>query len=213
MKRHRPLFILVVLIALGIDLRPARATMVLPMNLEELTSQADKVFVGECESVMDGVDSNNFPATFVTYRVLEMIKGEPALKLSFKQYGVIQDKLDRFFESSKILVMAPYIYGQVNHTVGEQAVLFLRGNSELGFTGVVGMGQGKFQIRQDAAGQSVAENEFHNAFCFRKMRKGSCLAELHNKMMRTEGTTTGPLPCHDLVGTIKALVGEQGVHP
>ena len=193
--------------------RLANATMVLPLNLEEMAGRADKIFIGECESVVEGSDDNNFPATFVTYRVLEMIKGEATPRISFKQYGVLQNKLDRFRESSATIEMTPYIYGQVTHAVGDRAVLFLRGDSELGFSGVVGMGQGKFLIRKDATGTPVAENAFHNAFCYRRMKKGSPLAGLKKKMLRTEGTATGPFPCHDLVGTLKEIVGEQGARP
>lgn len=186
----------------------ATATMVMPLNVAELTQNSDRVFVGECESVVDGSDSNNFPATFVSYRVLQMIKGEPATRISFKQYGILQDKLDRFYESSSNLVMTPYIYGQVQHQVGEKVLLFLRGDSELGFSGVVGMGQGKFAIINDASGIPVAENEFHNAFCFRKMAKGSPLSLLHSKLMKSEGTTAGPMPLSDLIGTIQTIVAE-----
>lgn len=192
----------------------ARATLVLPLNLEEMSGRADKIFIGECESVVEGSDAKNFPATFITYRVLEMIKGESTPRISFKQYGVLQNKLDRFRDSSATVEMTPYIYGQVTHAVGERAIIFLRGDSELGFSGVVGMGQGKFLIRKDAAGTAIAENEFHNAFCYRRMKKGSPLADLKRKMMRTQGTATGPLPCHDLVGTLKEIVGrQQGVRP
>jgi hypothetical protein len=122
---------------------PARATMMIErMSLDRITREAGRIVHGTVTDVRSGRDESGLPATWVTLDVARTLKGHATTQLTFKQAGVTEPLPDG------TLARIP---GLPRYTVGEEVVLFLRGESAHGFTSPVGMGQGTFRVSRRAA--------------------------------------------------------------
>jgi len=115
---------------------PAWSGKVKPLNLTELTEGARVIFAGECVDIRSGRDSvSGLVATWYTFRVTQVIKGTLGKEYVLKQYGGTDGDLH---------VKVP----AVEYQAGEKVILFLYGESKLGFSSAVGMQQGKFSIQE-----------------------------------------------------------------
>ncbi|HOJ61010.1 MAG TPA: hypothetical protein PK878_12050 [bacterium] len=114
----------------------AWSVRVKPLNLGELTEGARVIFEGECVEIRSGKDPvSGLVATWYTFRVTQVLKGEVGKEYVLKQYGGSDGDLH---------VKVP----AVEYQVGEKLILFLYGESKLGFSSAVGMQQGKFSIKE-----------------------------------------------------------------
>lgn len=115
---------------------PAWSGKVKPLNLAELTEGARVIFEGECVDIKSGKDPvSGLVSTWYTFRVTQVLKGELGKEYVLKQYGGTDGDLH---------VKVP----AVEYQVGEKVILFLYGESKLGFSSAVGMQQGKFSIQE-----------------------------------------------------------------
>lgn len=112
--------------------------MVIPLNLEQITERADKIFVGTCQDIDEAIDENGLRATYLTYSVEETIKGEP-----------------RSLEQIKV-------FGTGDYKIGKREILFLYKESQLGFSSPVGAGQGRFEILSEGSGALVQSVFYRN---------------------------------------------------
>jgi hypothetical protein len=120
-----------------------RASQVRPMNLEKMTQRATTIFAGVCTGVETQHDATlGRPVARVSFRVDQVVKGAAAATLTIRLLGNAAG-VPRFRE-------------------GEETVLFLYGESALGLTSPVGLGQGKFRVVEDKSGRKIAINEFGN---------------------------------------------------
>jgi len=131
-----------------------------PINLEELTQRADRIFSGQCVDVrVVEAPELGSRVTEVTFEVDQTVKGivgdTVTIKLHGGPVGGAGDGGD--------------VAGQPRFEPGEEVVLFLYGESSLGLTAPVGLGQGKFTIFVDKQGRRLALNEFGNKTLFRKL--------------------------------------------
>jgi hypothetical protein len=118
---------------------PARATLALALELPQLTRLSDRVVLAEVLSVSSAwTASRDTIVSTIDLTVRETWKGplSPDGRLSLVQVGG---------QVGEVVVRVP---GQAQFTVGERAVLFLRG--EPGSEHLVGLGQGKWPLRFDA---------------------------------------------------------------
>lgn len=135
------------LIATTLLLPQAQATMMIrAMSLEEVTAEAERVVHAKVVSVLSGQDASGLPATWVTLEVNHNLKGSSPQFLTIKQFGTTKPL------SNGSLARVP---GLPRYAVGEELVLFLRGESARGFTSPVGIGQGVYRVEQSDAGASV----------------------------------------------------------
>ncbi len=81
---------------------------------------------------------------YVTFEVDRAVKGDPGSTVTVK------------------LLAGQSIVGLPRFQEGEEVVLFLYGESELGLTSPVGFGQGKFSVIEDKLNRKIAVNEFGN---------------------------------------------------
>jgi len=110
------------------------ASRVLPLNLETITKSAALIFEGACVNVKSGTDpETGHPATWYTFKVYDVFKGESGETHTFKQYGQTNPEVD----SVSMLT---------HYEEDERVILFLYGESSKGFTSAVGLHQGKFNI-------------------------------------------------------------------
>ena len=121
--------------------RPARASMVLAMDLGELTQKAERIVVGEVTSVRSAWDAKHERIlTTVELRVAEAWKGQMPGdgRITIVQPGGVAEGIEM------------RVHGMPVFNPGERAVVFLRGGVSQPQS-VVGMGQGKRGLRFEAA--------------------------------------------------------------
>ncbi len=127
------------------------------VNLAEMTSMAGRIVHGKVVEIREGQHPKNerMAVTFVKVEVTEMIKGEAAREVTFMQFGSSHQQ---------------YVAHLPKYSVGEEVVLFLYPESNLGLTSPVGEGQGKFVVRDDVrTGRRVLRNEQLNRSLFAKL--------------------------------------------
>lgn len=147
----------------GIGWPPAFATMVLPMNLKDMSRQSEKIFVGRCREVSIDLDENRMPSTYARFDVVKGIKGaESGEQVLIKQFGVNREPLNVLEGERALVPMKTMTVGGGAYQEGEEYLLFLYPESSLGFTSPVGAGQGRFQVSTDTAGLRTAVNPLNN---------------------------------------------------
>jgi hypothetical protein len=116
---------------------PVAATMLTAMPLERIAREAVRIVHGTVVDVQAGRDRSGLPATWVTLEVARSLKGDATRRVTIKQYGAPTALSDG---------TVTHVTGLPGYTIGEEVVLFLRGESRLGFTSPVGFGQGKYRV-------------------------------------------------------------------
>jgi hypothetical protein len=124
-------------LAIGLAARDAGATSLVQLSTEQLTDAADAIVRGTVESVWTEMDDSGKCWTRARVDVERTFKGSPGAQVVVSQMGGFCGPLEGRVEST------------ARFSEGEEAYFFLE---ELnGFTGVVGMMQGKFTVRMDPA--------------------------------------------------------------
>jgi hypothetical protein len=148
---------------------PARAALLKPMNLEELTQKADRIFTGTIVAVEKGrvaVGGGTLPT--VTYRIAldGALAGVPEKDTSqvieVRMLGDLQEV--RRDDRLRLPLMPP----RPQIEAGQRYLLFVTAPGPAGLSTTVGVGQGCFRLSGDT-GQEDAVNEFDNAGLFRGM--------------------------------------------
>ena len=130
-----------------------QASQVRPINLEEMTQRADRIFAGRCVKVRVAHDPVlDQVVTYVTFAPRRVEKGEIRGNVTIKLLG------DQAMDSPP----GRAIEGVPVFRKGEEVVLFLHGDSKLGLTSPVGFGQGKFTVVPDKEGRPLALNQLGN---------------------------------------------------
>lgn len=144
--------------------------MVVPVNLEYMTQQADRIFLGQVLQVEDGLDEGGLWSQFVTFEVLEVYKGDLDDTLTIKQ---INPAGPPGTESAGSVNLLAGVLPQYH--VGQEVVVFLSPDSEIGFTSTIGLMQGTFYVMRDDSGEKIVVNSVQNNGLF----KGLAVAALH----------------------------------
>ena len=135
-----PLFMILLFCSLQ-----AAATSVLPVSLQRMAQTAEMIFHGTAIGNEVRLDqASGRVATYTSFKVIEVIKGNPGATHTIKQIG------GQLPGSNVRLV----IHGVPRFAVGEEYVIFLPKASSLGFASPIGLSQGKFDIRK-LNGQAV----------------------------------------------------------
>ncbi|MBI1910295.1 MAG: hypothetical protein HYS22_09020 [Deltaproteobacteria bacterium] len=159
-----PLIVLVLLLMVPLVVG---ASMVVPLNVEKLTARAGKIFVGRCEEVREDLDENRMAVTYVTYRVLERIKGDLRDLETIKIFGVSKKRVltdDGLTGSPSTVVMRS---DETAYQKGKEEILFLYPESSLGLTSPVGLGQGRLSISTLPNGKRVVRGQYGSRFLLR----------------------------------------------
>lgn len=124
---------------------PAGAASVRPLPLEQIIRDAATAFEGTCVGNRVERDAvTGMIATFTTFEVRDVLKGEVAATHTIKQVG------------GKLGNEVFRIEGVPTFTPGQEYVVFLFGVSQAGFSSPVGLSQGQFLIRQGPLGREVS---------------------------------------------------------
>ena len=185
----RSFFFTVSLLILSLSSLPAEATKVKAVNLEQLVQKADRIFVGTCIFVEEiKVPGTQLPATRYTFMVSESLKGELDERVVIRQFGV------RDSEGVGRRSVGPRILGMPVYEEGEEVILFLAGDSNVGMTSPIGFSQGAFRVINRKGVRSV-ENGVKNMGLFRGLLSESQavkwkLSDQEHKLMSKD---KGPL--------------------
>jgi len=126
----------------------AAATSVLPVSLQRMAATAEMIFHGTAIGNEVRLDqASGRVATYTSFKVIEVIKGNPGEIHTIKQIG-------GQLPGSNVRQV---IHGVPRFAVGEEYVIFLPKASSLGFASPIGLSQGKFDIRK-LNGQAVVNN-------------------------------------------------------
>jgi len=127
---------------------PAAASQVRPVNLEQMTERAVLIFAGRClETGVVHDAALGREVTVATFEVERAVKGDPGKTVTVRM-AVFDD-----------VSGTP---GRPQFETGAEVVLFLYGESRLGLTSPVGLGQGRFDVVTDKAGRRLALNALAN---------------------------------------------------
>ena len=113
-----------------------RATTVLPMNLKDLTVNAELIFGGTVSDIRSEKQGNTI-YTYVTFSNLQFVKGThvgPTIEVRLSGGSVADETIE--------------VVGMPNFVLGERNLIFLAGNHRY-LCPIVGWEQGRFKIRWD----------------------------------------------------------------
>lgn len=126
----------------------ALATSVLPVSLHRMATAADLVFHGRAISNEVRLDqASGRVATFTTFDIIELVKGEAGPTHTIKQIG-------GQLPGSNVRML---VHGVPRFSVGDEYVVFLPKASSLGFASPIGLSQGRFSVLK-RNGESVVSN-------------------------------------------------------
>lgn len=126
----------------------AAATSVLPVSLQRMATSAVVIFHGRVISNDVKLDpASGRVATFTTFEVIELIKGNAGNTYTIKQIG-------GRLPGSKVRQV---IHGVPKFKIADEHVVFLPEASSLGFASPIGLSQGKFDIRK-LNGETIVSN-------------------------------------------------------
>lgn len=155
-RNHAPALVreaFFLILALVLSATVLHATRVRPINLEEMTQVAKRIFSGRVVDVRDMEDPKlGRRVTLVTIDVDRAVKGRADRTITFKQIAGPDPRTG----------IRSGIVGMPRYSKGEEVVLFLAGEGSTGLTSTLGLGQGKFVILGGRGGRRQAANEWAN---------------------------------------------------
>lgn len=199
MKRFLGVSIILLLLSVS-----ASALTVLQLNLEQLTALSEKVFVGRCVSVEPGKDDSNRSVQTVSFEVSDVLKGEPAKTITFRQLGV--EEAGREFGMKPSIRIQGLDREIPRYEVGEEAVVFLSAPGGSGLTAPVGLAQGKFTVFSKGDLKTVMNRDGNRGLFIGSDKspkmKSLSLTSAQRNLMKAGG---GELPYGDFISIVKQL--------
>jgi hypothetical protein len=174
------------------------ATQILPMTAEELSKNAELVFVGTCLS--REFRPGNIPATEYTFKIENAVKGglQTGTLITFRQWGGAPT-------ATRPDIPAPRLVGMPVYEPGQSYTLFLGAESQAGLRFPVGGGQGVFRVTKSGGSTSV-KNELDNRFLYPSAAAAKNAA---GKSVRPAGPAGGEVNLNDLIQTVRKTGGQQ----
>jgi hypothetical protein len=160
--------VLVVIFTCALASSALEASQVRSLDLGQMTHRAARIFAGRCVSskvVFDPVAGAE--VTVATFRVDRAVKGVSGRTVTVRMSGASSDP-----GSADAHSPVP-IFSR-----GEEVVLFLYGESSLGLSAPVGLGQGRFEVITDKQGVKRAINAAGNENLTRGQGRGVRQADL-----------------------------------
>ncbi len=144
------------------------ALTVRPMNVEELIVHAERIFLGTVTKVYSEHVPGRPPAMVTQFKVLEVYKGMMGAEVLSRQLA----------RKGPLGELVPMV-AMPQFALGETAVVFLTGESSLGFSSPLGLKQGTFRMVGKTPDQSVFLNgrKNHRLFSNITHSKTRALAE------------------------------------
>jgi hypothetical protein len=167
---------------------------VLRFNLEEMTSTADRIFVGRClavEETEEIIAQGWMPVTRYTFEVERALKGKLLKQITFRQIGHpahrALGKGGEMTMHGRAVNPGTFIHGMSEYHIGDRVLLFLIPNYLGGkVTYPVGLYQGAFFISRMPSGQELARNSISNLGLFTAPYNGTAMGAANAKLIFPE---------------------------
>jgi hypothetical protein len=130
----------------------ATATTVIPPKFDDLVSRAQIIFEGEVTNLHSqwiGEGAQHRIVTFVTFKVDDVLKGDPGTSYSIRMLGGTVDG------RTMQVTDAPQF------KIGDHDVLFVENNGSQ-FIPLVGIQHGRFRVSKDASGREILTTDQGN---------------------------------------------------
>ncbi len=132
------------------------ASQVRPVDLDQMTRRAARIFSGRClHSRIEHDLALGREVVVSTFQVQRAVKGVEGRTITVRMLAA---------PSAAAGDEAP---GVPSFRKGDEVVLFLYGDSPMGLTSPVGLGQGRFRVFKDKQGRRAALNDFGNTHLIR----------------------------------------------
>ena len=172
---------------------PGRAIVVRQINLAEMVRSSKYIFSGTCTDAEKIFDEDLQQDIYVfTFRIKQMVKGPQKETISVRV--------------NRMLIDMKQVPG---YQKGEEVVLFLYPESKSGFTTTVGIGQGKFSLRNLETGTRQVLNQNNNRNLFKGIpaaRLKGLSAQCHEKADGLFVHGKGPLDYDFFINILKTLI-------
>ena len=148
-SRRWPYIIFSSVVILAVTASLLQGATVRVVNLVEMIALADRIFVGQCVSrEQKTLESGRFQIVEYVIRAEHGIKGvNTGQEVVVRQFGPIDSQV---------------IPGIPSYQKGKKMLIFLYGDSRLGLTSPVGLGQGIFYLEKSAEGDVGVVNSLKN---------------------------------------------------
>ena len=143
---------------------PAEALSVLPLYLDDIIDTAAIAFQGRCIGNRVERDAQTgLVVTYTSFQVEDVLKGQTGSSHTIKQIG------GRLADDASG-VMVHEIEGVPRFVPGQRYIVFLNDVSAAGFSSPVGLGQGRFDVLQDASGPQITNGRDFRQMTANKLR-------------------------------------------
>ena len=160
MKLKKTLICILGLCVIGLGVLPLYSTSMVKMNVADLINHSDLIVVGRIVSLTDGFDGNNLPYTEITIQISETLKGSIRGTHTFRQFGLLKPR--KVGNGRMYVGVSPD--GFPKFSSDEEVMLFLYQTTALGFQPIIGLMQGKFDIKD-----GIVANGINNLGLFDKV--------------------------------------------
>lgn len=193
---------------------------VLRFNLEEMTSTADRIFVGRCmaiEETEEIIAQGQMPVTRYTFEVERAVKGKLPKVITVRQLGHpahrALGKGGEMTMHGRAVTPDTFIHGMSEYHIGDRMLLFLIPNYMGGkVTYPVGLYQGAFTVSRMPSGQELARNSIGNLGLFTAAYNGTSMVAANAKLIFPE--RDNPLSqTQGLSVNTQALADKRGALP
>jgi hypothetical protein len=221
--RWMRMFALTIFVALTLPV-PTRMVdahhAVLRFNLEEMTSTADRIFVGRCmaiEETEEIIAQGQMPVTRYTFEVERAVKGKLTKVITVRQLGHpahrALGKGGEMTMHGRAVTPDTFIHGMSEYHIGDRMLLFLIPNYMGGkVTYPVGLYQGAFTVSRMPSGQELARNSIGNLGLFTAAYNGTSMVAANAKLIFPE--RDNPLSqTQGLSVNTQALADKRGALP
>jgi len=155
--RARSVLLVCLLLGFLVGSFPATASRVRPLNLEQMTERAERIFTGRCLDVRtERHAESGLEVTVATFAVDQVLKGRVGETIRVRMLANPEPTATR-----------GGVAGMPYYHPGEDVILFLYEESSRGLTSPVGMTQGSFLVQHDKQGRAIALNGTGNRSLFR----------------------------------------------
>ena len=185
-----------------------------PVSLDQMATAAGKIVIGRCLSATPQTLSHEtasrlrFPGTAriteYVFQIEQTLKGQKHQTLHFKQLSSLTG-----IRGQSVL------YSMPTYEIGQDYLLFLTQESEIGLCSPVGLFQGAFRLQREPSGQVLAINGNQNLGLF--TQKFPIERVLSRKLTPSEKIFSehrkGPLPVATLILATCEALKMAGPHP
>lgn len=178
----------------------ADATQILPMTADDLSKNAELVFVGTCLS--REFKAGNIPYTEYTFKIENAVKGNLVAGAAFnlRQFGAAPG-------TTRPGVPAPRLIGMPVYDPGQSYMVFLGPENQAGLRFPVGGGQGVFRVTKSGGSTSV-KNDLDNRFLY-PSAASSTAKSAAGKSIPPAGPVGGEINLNELIQTVRKTGGQK----